>query len=230
MADNKIYIFHTSPNQKTVVTKKTISDAEHKYGKCNIDATLRAARELTDRAFKLYIRMNLHQDGFTYALSPVEIKNSVDMSGNRYHDAVKELIKKGYLVQCDNNKLLYYFYEYPAPESVQQTDDTSKMQMQPIENEAVIGENRTGNLGISAIQIGHHITSHTTKMTEDISNMDNSLDSDYRAFFVQKEQERKRKEVESSQVITYDADDAIMYELPETGGEHDTDLENELPF
>lgn len=106
------YIY-TSPNQKIITTKKTISDDAHIYGICNIDATLTAAKELTDRAFKLYLRMSLHQDGYTYALSPVEICNSIGMSDKRYRDAVNELIAKKYLVQSEDHKNVFVFYENP---------------------------------------------------------------------------------------------------------------------
>ena len=102
---------YTSPNQKVVQTKKTVSDKANLYSKCNIEACLEASRVLTDRAFKLYIRMNLHQDGFTYALSPVEILEQIGMSEKRYHYAVRELIEKGYLVRNESNKMLYDFYE-----------------------------------------------------------------------------------------------------------------------
>ena len=113
-----IYIYHTSPNQRSVITHKTLSDKEHPYGICNIAAMLTAAKELTDRAYKLYIRMSLHQDGHTYALSPVEINNSIGMTDKRYREAVKELIDKGYLVQHKDHKSVYTFYEAPAIDNV----------------------------------------------------------------------------------------------------------------
>lgn len=102
-----------APNQKIITTKKTLSDDEHIYGICNIDATLTAARILTDRAFKLYLRMSLHQDGYTYALSPVEISNSIGMSDKRYRDAVNELIDKHFLVSSEKHKNVFTFYENP---------------------------------------------------------------------------------------------------------------------
>ena len=108
---NTIVIHQTYPNQKLVVTKKAQSDAEHTYGIFNIEAAFTAAQVLSDRAFKLYVRMNLHQDGFAYALSPVELKNSIGMSDTRYRQAVKELIEKGYLVQSSERKNLYTFCE-----------------------------------------------------------------------------------------------------------------------
>ena len=113
-----IYIYQTSPNQRSVITHKTLSDKEHPYGICNITAALTAAKELTDRAYKLYIRMSLHQDGHTYALSPIEINNSIGMTDKRYREAVKELIDKGYLVQHQDHRNVYTFYEAPAIDNV----------------------------------------------------------------------------------------------------------------
>ena len=67
LAMGNIYIYQTSPNQRSIITKKTLSNKDNPYAICNTMATLTAAKELTDRAFKLYIRMSLHQDGHTYA-------------------------------------------------------------------------------------------------------------------------------------------------------------------
>lgn len=117
------YIY-TSPNQKIITTKKTISDDAHIYGICNISATLSAAKELTDRAFKLYLRMSLHQDGYTYALSPVEICNSIGMSDKRYREAVNELITKNYLTQSENQRNMFVFYE--NPHSLDEKQDTKQ--------------------------------------------------------------------------------------------------------
>ena len=110
---NNVYVYHTSPNQKSIITHKTVSDDAHIYGKCNVDATMSAAKELSDKAFKLYVRLNLHQDGYTYALSPVAIQADIGMSDKRYRLAVQELTKKGYLVQQEKHKSLYVFYEFP---------------------------------------------------------------------------------------------------------------------
>ena len=57
--------FYTVPNQKVICTHKAVSDDEHIYSKFNIMATEKAAKELSDRAFKLYVRLNLNKDGFT---------------------------------------------------------------------------------------------------------------------------------------------------------------------
>ena len=108
-----INVYHTSPNQKTVITKKTYSDKKCVYGKCNVDATLAAAKELSDRAFKLYVRMNLHQDKHRYALSPKAIQDEIGMSDKRYRAAVNELIDNGYLIESSKHARVFFFYEFP---------------------------------------------------------------------------------------------------------------------
>ena len=103
----------TSPNQKVICTSKTKSDAEHVYSRVNVEASLTAARELSDRAYKLYSRMTLHLDGFSYALSPAAIKSEIGISESKCRNAVNELIKKGYLVLAPERKNFFIFYEYP---------------------------------------------------------------------------------------------------------------------
>lgn len=72
----EIRIYQTAPNQRCIITHKTCSDENHLYGIFNIVATLLAGRTLSDRAFKLYVRMNLHQHLYGYALSPAEIERA----------------------------------------------------------------------------------------------------------------------------------------------------------
>lgn len=236
MADN-IYIYHTSPNQKSIVTKKTASGAGSPYGICNVSAVLTAATALSDRAFKLYMRMNLHQDGHTYALSPVEICNSIGMSDKRYRDAVKELIEKGYLVQSEKHKALYMFYEFPQLDNRQSTeltilaDNPSISDTSSTQNGRITRPFQTDNPSISGGEIVHNITSHNTNdNTLHSNNGGNSLTDGYNAFIIQREQERERKEAVASKVTTYDFDDAIMFEPPETHDSNNSDLEDELPF
>ena len=57
--------------------------------------------------------MNLHQDGYRYGLSPVEIEKAFGMTDKRYRSAVNELIGKGYLVKSEQQKNLFHFYENP---------------------------------------------------------------------------------------------------------------------
>ncbi len=176
-----IYIYHTSPNQRSVITHKTLSDKEHPYGICNIAATLIAAKELTDRAFKLYIRMSLHQDGHTYALSPVEINNSIGMTDKRYREAVKELIDKGYLVQHKDHKSVYIFYEAPDIDNVsvlsKEIDYPPKTERIPFRNDYIeqpIWEAKPSILGREIIDnITSQIHNNTDTTLPDISYITN---------------------------------------------------------
>ena len=144
-------IILSSPNQKIVVTKKTLSDADHTYSRANIEATLLAASVLSDNAFKLYVRMNLHQNDFTYALSPVAIEAAIGMSEGKYRSAVKELIRKGYLVLSPEMKNLFVFYEHP------QKDCAESFVEEPNVNTADHVANTEGH--------GTHSDDHVTETT-----------------------------------------------------------------
>lgn len=180
--------------------------------------------------------MNLHQDGHTYALSPVEINGAIGMSDKRYREAVNELIDKGYLVQSNKHKALYVFYELPQQDNKQNglpvsPDNPSKIGTSSTQNGRITRPFRIDNPPISGGEILHDITSNnTSNNTVNSNNMGNSLTDKYNAFVIQREQEHKRKEAIALQVAVYDDDDMRMYEPPETDGEQDTDLENELPF
>ena len=108
------------PNQKVIITKKTCSDEQHVYSRDNVDAVLAAARILPDRAFKLYVSMNLHQDGYTYGLSPVDIHGRIGFSEKKYRQAVDELIENGYLVENAEGENVFTFYEAPHIDSAAQ--------------------------------------------------------------------------------------------------------------
>lgn len=106
-------VFLVSPNQKMIVTHKFDSDNEDLYGIFDPEATSIAARDLSDRAFKLWVKMNLYQDGYKYALSPVEVEKTFGMSDKRYRLAVNELIARGYLVKTEEYRNTFDFYEKP---------------------------------------------------------------------------------------------------------------------
>ncbi len=108
------------PNQKIIITKKTCSDEQHIYSHDNVDAMLTAARTLPDRAFKLYVSMNLHQDGYTYGLSAVDIHSRIGFSEKKYRQAVGELIEAGYIVENPEEENLFTFYEAPHIDSAAQ--------------------------------------------------------------------------------------------------------------
>ena len=184
-----INIMSTSPNQKVIVTKRTLSDAEHTYSRTNIEAMLTAAKILSDRAFKLYARMNLHTDDFTYALSPVAIRKAIGMSDDKYRAAVKELQTEGYLVLVPGRKNLFFFYEYPQKDCAEfstrepgidtanhiadihgdgahMAEHAVETGMVSMENEEMDGRIQPGNSADSGLEIQQDITENTPRDNE----------------------------------------------------------------
>lgn len=238
--EEKIYIYHTAPNQRSVITRKTQSDDVHLYGKCNIEATLMAARDLSDRAFKMYIRMNLHQDGYSYALSPAATEHETGMSEKRYRLAVQELISKGYLVQHEKHKFIYYFYEYPRkdrgivgnvdssrpPDLAGLLGDSDGKEASMQSNE---GQHKDERGYRSSDEIQHSITSDKTyDNKKDINicpstlhkeyihkNSMDGLSAGYQEAMRQVEAIRSQQKTDSEAIIYYDDDDIYLMEQPE---------------
>lgn len=147
---DNLKIIVTTPNQKSIVTKKTLVDTENTYSKINIEAVCTAARMLSDKTFKLYMRMNLHQNNYTYALSPADIKEVMGLSVGQYRAAVKEMIQKMYLVLVEGRKNLYRFYEYPQKDC--DTYGTLAIEQNTVdhvvESEGVSDENSEGHVNV----------------------------------------------------------------------------------
>ena len=70
-----------------------------------------AARDLGAHALLLYLYFAANADGFTIALSPSAIRETVGMPPQTYRDQFVKLIDKKYLVQTGGNT--YEFYEQP---------------------------------------------------------------------------------------------------------------------
>ena len=111
MAEEKIRVIVTVPNQKVITVNKSICDKEHIYAQCNLKANKMALKELSANAYKLYMYFALNQDDYTFALSYVHVYSITGMSEKTYHRAVKELIDKGYLVKEEGKKNQYIFYD-----------------------------------------------------------------------------------------------------------------------
>ena len=160
-------IYLTSPNQKVIVTHKATSDKENFYGIFNIEATSKAAQNLSDRAFKLWTRMNLHQDTHRYGLSPVEVEKSFGITDKRYRSAVNELIEKGYLVRSEQQKNLFHFYEDPfgqmiLPKLEDDTTQTTTLSAHMAGSSGGLG-NMTRQNGIgNPAEVGREIIQNTT--------------------------------------------------------------------
>lgn len=110
-------IITTYPNQKVITVKKTDSDGNHIYGIFNLEACSLAAHELSDKAFRLYVFLNLNQDGYTFAFSPARIEAQFGINEKRCRSAVNELIDKGYVLQKEDGTNRYTFFELPIREN-----------------------------------------------------------------------------------------------------------------
>ena len=103
--------------------QKTLSDDEHIYSKDNIFAVVKAAKELTDRAFKVYVRLNLNKNGFVSPLSPAWLKKEIGINSDKCRRAINELIEKGYLKRSDKQSNYYTFFELPTADLQVHTAD-----------------------------------------------------------------------------------------------------------
>lgn len=183
----------------------------------NIEAALSAAHNLSDRAYKLYVRMMLHQDKYKYALSPVEINHAIGMSDKRYREGVRELIEKGYLVQSAEHKNLYTIYEYPqkdSPAYPKQADRQTNLDRHSCENGQIPRPYGMDAPPISGGEILQDITPNNTPHIT-LTNTDNMRENDYEHRGIQSIID------ETCDDISYSADELPRWPYAEDG---------ELPF
>lgn len=110
-----------------------------------------AARDLGAHALMLYLYLASNANGFTLALSPTAIRQTIGMPPQTYRDQLFKLLDKGYLVQRGANQ--YDFYE--APRAVEQeeneandnrSEDTNAVQNAPQGVENATGGTREINI------------------------------------------------------------------------------------
>ena len=70
-----------------------------------------ASRDLGAQAFNLYIYFAANANGYSFALSPAAVRQTIGMPNSTYRDQLLKLIDKGYLVQSGSNR--FDFYEVP---------------------------------------------------------------------------------------------------------------------
>ena len=111
-----------------------------------------AARDLGAHALLLYLYFASNANGFTLALSPTAIRQTIGMPPQTYRDQFVKLIDKGYLVQRGNGNT-YDFYETPQHTTHTTQDDTDdgysftdavQQQTQAVQN--TTAENREINI------------------------------------------------------------------------------------
>lgn len=70
-----------------------------------------ASRDLGAHALQLYLYLASNANNYTFALSPVAVRQAIGMARSTYHDQFHKLVDKGYLVPGTGNT--FDFYEVP---------------------------------------------------------------------------------------------------------------------
>lgn len=99
----------TYPNQRVVTVHKASRGTS--FLGVNNDVWMAACRDLGYPATVLYLYLAANADNYQFALSPAAIQNALGMPRTTYRDQIRNLINKGYLVECGGNR--YDFYEIP---------------------------------------------------------------------------------------------------------------------
>lgn len=101
------------PNQKIVRIHKT--KYKENFLQISIDEWQAAVRKMNLSEFALYLYLAGNANGFNLELSRQAFENATGYKKTAYNDAVKKLIKLGYLIQKQGN--IYDFYTSPRRES-----------------------------------------------------------------------------------------------------------------
>lgn len=100
------------PNQKQIIINKLPYNTENTYSINYHVALQNAMCNLNNSSYKMWSYLASNQNGYTFYLSKVDCAKW-GIKTDAYHSAVKDLIKKGYLIKVQNKKNLYKFYEVP---------------------------------------------------------------------------------------------------------------------
>lgn len=100
------------PNQKKIITHKTICDGNMPYTVRRRDIESYAARTLNDAGFKMWLYMSANKDGYEYNLSATAVEKEYGIKIKQYRNGIQNLIDNGFLVSIgDSND--FNFIEYP---------------------------------------------------------------------------------------------------------------------
>lgn len=93
------------PNQKKI--NKEICNSTNLYATINLEALNAAMKDLTKiGAFKLWMYLSKNQDGYEFDLSCADC-GTWGIKKDTYHNAVNELINKGYLIKNSKNRYIF---------------------------------------------------------------------------------------------------------------------------
>ena len=102
----------TVPHQRTIEVNKAPTDKHNLYTTNNLSALDQAAGALqTKGGFKLYVYLAKNQNKYTFALSSADFMRWSGLGYSAYTSAFDELVEKGYLVESQNCKNCFAFYD-----------------------------------------------------------------------------------------------------------------------
>ena len=104
----------TFPNQRMITVHR--ESAKSDFLGIKNENWQAASRDLKPHAFNLYLYFAANADGYSFALSPAAVRQTIGMPNSTYRDQFLILVDKGYLVQNGSNK--YDFYEVPQTRRV----------------------------------------------------------------------------------------------------------------
>lgn len=112
-------------NQKKITIQKEVvekdSGKSRPYMIAYVNTIEKAAQELKNSAFKVYIYLLTNQNQFYFGLSPQDVANRYGISIDAARDGIKALIEKGYLIS--NDDVEYTFYDNPDNKPVELAEE-----------------------------------------------------------------------------------------------------------
>ena len=111
--------YESNPNQRRITTHKEPTNDMGKgnyYTKINLNALRKAMSTLTPKAFEMWMYFSKNIDNHQFWLSKVDFLSWSVVKETSYHNAFKELVRLKYLVEDDEKKNHYDFYEIPKEE------------------------------------------------------------------------------------------------------------------
>ena len=100
-----------------------------------------ASRDLGAHALRLYLYLAANANGYTLALSPADIRQTIGMPNSTYRDQFLILVDKGYLVRNGSNN--YDFYEVPQPRHAPVQNENCAARGIDFENDTADGFSKT---------------------------------------------------------------------------------------
>ena len=133
----------TVPNQKIVKVEKEPCGNGNLYAAINLKAMEAAAQNLDAGAFKLWIYFAKNQNGYEFALSSKDAKDTFGLGKSQYDTAIKKLISSGYLTNIQGNQ--YTFSETPALQTPLYENDTTLLSENHTRNNTYNTEGTAGD-------------------------------------------------------------------------------------